>query len=613
LPSGDEQAPPGAVEPGAELIQSMLARAVEVQQGDQRELTAAVGEMRAQLMRMSQELAELRLRPPTDETPDAQLNTVTVEMREAVRFLSERLDGVTRMVALRGEELADVRTALTAIDAHVRSQAEAVGVLSAGMQGIPAYGERVVSLQDAVAIVHQQLIGIEASIEATESTALGSRFNGLDAALAALRVDDVGGRLGSMEATAASMAERLAGIDAGQTVQADAIAQLRALAVELHNGVVGLHARIDPVAEDITAIGSGVTGLVEGSADGAALDSRISESVSSAVKSTEERLIAHIDEAIVVLAETLLRRIGAGSPVVAATVADTGAETPWAEFSAGGAAYTEAGTDDVRGTEFVGIDPEFAGIDPEAGDGAWAEGGGQADAATDEDVDSAAADESIEVSSGYDAPSIGDTTTSGLPDGDLDADGDDIDDDADEGAAESGEPWLGGTPDDDDDDGAAGDNDWAGGNADDDTGERDETDFDDADDESTSDTADYVWSSADYDPDTYRGDIVAAEDDDGVGDDTLIPRPPLQADDALEDDAGPAVPDWMAAASEVPDSTVESLTSPDETAADTEPERPETPASAAATQPDPPDVSERDPADPTISLDAPRKRWWRRG
>src|SRR4051812_30677391 len=138
------------------MLQSMLSRAVEGQVADQRELTNAVADMRNQLMRLSQELAGLRVRP-ADETSDAQNNAVTVEMREAVRFLSERLDGVTRMVAQRGEELADIRTALTAIDAHVRSQAETIGVLSSGLQALPSYGERVSILQDNLQILHRQL------------------------------------------------------------------------------------------------------------------------------------------------------------------------------------------------------------------------------------------------------------------------------------------------------------------------------------------------------------------------------------------------------------------------------------------------------------------------
>ena len=171
----------------------MLARAAEEQLGEQRELASAIGDIRNQLMRMSQELAEMRVRPP-DETVDAQINHVTVEMREAVRFLSERLDGVTRMVAQRGEDLADIRTALTAIDTHVRSQAETIGVLSAGLQALPSYGERVSALQDNVQVLHQQLVGIEGS--------LAARPDG---------DDNYAERLESIESSIAPLAQRLDG------------------------------------------------------------------------------------------------------------------------------------------------------------------------------------------------------------------------------------------------------------------------------------------------------------------------------------------------------------------------------------------------------------------
>ena len=138
-----------------------------------------------------------------DEASDAQNNTVTVEMREAVRFLSERLDGVTRMVAQRGEELADIRTALTAIDAHVRSQAETIGVLSDGLQALPSYGERVSVLQDNLQVLHRQLVGIEESLGQSDGDEkLGERLAAIESAVTPL------GQSAAMRSVTACRVER---------------------------------------------------------------------------------------------------------------------------------------------------------------------------------------------------------------------------------------------------------------------------------------------------------------------------------------------------------------------------------------------------------------------
>jgi hypothetical protein len=374
--SGDEST--------SDLLQSMLSRAVEGQLGDQRELTSAVGDMRTQLMRLSQELAEMRVRPAGEDNADAQLNNVTVEMREAVRFLSERLDGVTRMVAQRGEELADIRTALTAIDAHVRSQAETIGVLSAGLQALPSYGERVSVLQDNLQVLHRQLVGIEGALAATEDNTVGERLSSIEAALASSKDDhQVLHRLTAIEAGLAApsddhgVAERLAAIESSVapligrldevsdtgTAQSALLSQLQTSTSQLHLAVTGLQSRVDPIAEDITAIGSEVTGLVEGSADGAALDSRVSESVSQAVRETEHRLMAHIDEAVVALAQTLLKRRmpSAASQITGTPIVETPpAAPPVAEPVAAGA---EEPADDQGGDD-EGGDAAHAALTP---------------------------------------------------------------------------------------------------------------------------------------------------------------------------------------------------------------------------------------------------------
>jgi hypothetical protein len=318
--AGGQSSAPGG-QSNADLIQSMLSRAVEGQVSEQREMTTALGEIRSQLLRMSQELAQMRMRSPQDEATDAQINTVTVEMREAVRFLSERLDGVTRMVAQRGEDLADIRTALTAIDAHVRSQAETIGVLSAGLQALPSYGERVSVLQDNLQTLHQQLAGIEQTLAAAPS----DDGNGeVVARLAALEAS-LGSVVESAQSAVAPVVERLNAFDDGGEAHAALLSQVQSSASQLQQAIAGLHNRIDPLADDLSTIGAEITGLVESAADGAVLDSRITESVNDAVRGTEQRLKEHVDEAVLALAQTLLKPRGAGTAASPAESADAGA------------------------------------------------------------------------------------------------------------------------------------------------------------------------------------------------------------------------------------------------------------------------------------------------
>jgi hypothetical protein len=271
------------------MLRSMLSRAVEDQLVDQHEIASLMSDMRSQLMRFGQEIAGLRAHGPRDDSSDAQINSVTVELREAVRFLSERIDGVTRMVAQRGEDLADIRGALTAVDAHVRSQAETIGLLSAGLQSLPSYGEQISVLADNLAIVHRQLVAIDVAVNAA----------------------------------AAPSEDRLSAIEAS-------VMPLAATMSELTAAVASVRAQVEPLASDVTAIGGHVTGLVEGTADGAALDSRVRESVSTAIQLTEQRLIEHIDEAVFALAQTLLKRrpVSIATPVAEPAAAEPAMDEP---------------------------------------------------------------------------------------------------------------------------------------------------------------------------------------------------------------------------------------------------------------------------------------------
>jgi hypothetical protein len=339
---------PADSESTADMLRSMLSRAVEDQLVDQHEIAGAMGDIRAQLMRVGQEIADLRVHQPRDESSDAQINSVTVEMREAVRFLSERIDGVTRMVAQRGEDLADIRGALTAVDAHLRSQAETIGMLSAGLQSLPSYGEQVSSLQDNVAIVHRQLVGIEGAITAAADRPGDVRLTSIETSMVAL-----GAQFGEVTDVSAAQAASVSEVQG-------TLSEVQRTMAELQGTLVALQGRIEPLASDITSIGGNVAGLLEGTADGAALDSRVRESVSAAMRATEQRMIAHVDEAVLALAQTLLKR----RPVsIANPVGDVAAVEP--SPSDGVVADAEVDSDVSRFDQVVptGSDTGFEDID----------------------------------------------------------------------------------------------------------------------------------------------------------------------------------------------------------------------------------------------------------
>jgi hypothetical protein len=200
---------------------------------------AALVDIRNQVIRLGQEVHALRTEQPA-QSPDA-MNAVTAELREAVRFLAERLDGVARMVAQRGEELADTRGALGAIDAHVRSQAETIGVLTTGMQALPTYGQQVSALQDSITALQQRIGNFEGG--------LGQRLGGIEQALARPPDAAVSERLSAIEGMLGPLAQRLA------QAHSDHAASLQALHSKLEMLAAGTQAALaQPVAVDDTAL-----------------------------------------------------------------------------------------------------------------------------------------------------------------------------------------------------------------------------------------------------------------------------------------------------------------------------------------------------------------------
>jgi hypothetical protein len=355
---------------------------------------AALVDIRNQVIRLGQEVAALRAEPP--QGSDA-MNSVTAELREAVRFLAERLDGVARMVAQRGEELADTRGALGAIDAHVRSQAETIGVLTTGMQALPTYGQQVSGVQESINALQQRLGNIEGS--------LGQRLGGIEQAVARPADASIAERLSALEGMLGPLAQRLAQAHNDHAASLQALhgkvesiaagtqAALAQPATLDESAMAALEPKLAGLASDIQSLRSDVAAVVaaRGSSDapGAPVDlaplamqitqlsgevqslrsdvaavvaaragaegsdaaaiapvdlspisaklSELSEQltviasapraetasagagadvdVDGAIGAAEQRIMAHVDDAIVALAQTLLGRAGTVAPV----------------------------------------------------------------------------------------------------------------------------------------------------------------------------------------------------------------------------------------------------------------------------------------------------------
>lgn len=315
-PAGGGETPGASEVRTSDRLQSMLAQAVEGQQSEQRELVGALTDMRNQVLRLGQEIAAIRTGGPGGSGADpAALNAVTVELREAVRFLSERLDGVTRMVAQRGEELADVRAALSAVDAHVRSQTETIGVLSQGLQALPSYGERVSALHDAIGAVHNRLAALETTVaQSADPAGIDRRLAGIEAAIRPLgeQVAESRQAAGNHAASLAEASARIA--EQAQALQAHS-SSLDALHERVRAIAEGTQAAlaVPPVFDESTIAGleaklSAISAEVANLARRDSAPAPDPEAFAAAVREVEQRLRAHVDDAVIALAEILVRR-----------------------------------------------------------------------------------------------------------------------------------------------------------------------------------------------------------------------------------------------------------------------------------------------------------------
>jgi hypothetical protein len=240
---------PGSGTPMSERMQALLSRAVEDQLSEQRQVANAMTEVRNHLAHLGAELQQLRATAggAADEEIQRQVAGVAADVREAIRVLSERLDGVAGMVQQRGTDLAELRGV---IDSELRPRVD----------------------------------GVDAAMRD-----LRSAFTGIGS-----RVADLPGRQ-EIETMLARAAEGSGRVD-------ERLESMQGWIEEVHEGLfgeTGVHPRVQALVEQAAE-------APETSDED--LGARIDEAVRSAVSASEKRITAHVDEAVLALAEALLRK-----------------------------------------------------------------------------------------------------------------------------------------------------------------------------------------------------------------------------------------------------------------------------------------------------------------
>src|SRR3954451_24564723 len=129
--------------PMSERMQSLLSRAAEDQISEQRQIASVLTDLRAQMQRITNDLAALREQTQTGGGSDAALSTVSADVREAVRLLGERIDGVARLVQQRGSDLAELRGLIEQVHGAIGGQGQALSGLNSGLTSLPAFGEQI--------------------------------------------------------------------------------------------------------------------------------------------------------------------------------------------------------------------------------------------------------------------------------------------------------------------------------------------------------------------------------------------------------------------------------------------------------------------------------------
>ncbi|MBV9368543.1 MAG: hypothetical protein JO074_01835 [Frankiales bacterium] len=372
---------PGSGAPMADRMQSLLSQAVEDQRSEQRQIAVALTEVRGQLARLSGELEALRSAPGGGSAggSDEAVATLSRDVREAVRMLAERLDAVGRSVQERGADIAEMKVAVEDLHSAVRGHTNALAGVTQALAAVPAVGERVGGLQDNLVSLHERLAGLEevaASVDRLglriesadqDMRELRSAFTGMASRMAELpsrsdlgaagaqsteSLDLVAGRLARVESAipellaridavrehvlsvpagddaapsggvaAAEVAERLDAVEAALVVLTE---QLTAEPDPAEAGAEAADDGPDPLAEQLADLHEGLFGEdgIAARLEGVAVDEdALNARIAAAVAESEQRVSAHMDEAVLALAEALFKSGRRSARVAAAPVA----------------------------------------------------------------------------------------------------------------------------------------------------------------------------------------------------------------------------------------------------------------------------------------------------
>jgi len=359
---------PGSGAPMADRMQSLLSQAAEDQRSEQRQLAAALTEVRGQLARISSEIEALRSAPGggggAGGSADEALAVVSRDLREAVRMLAERLDAVGRSVQERGADIAEMKIAVEDLHSAVRGHTNALAGVNQALAAVPAVGERVGGLQDNLTSLHERLVGLEEVAAAVDRVGLRiesadqdlrelrSAFTGVASRMAELpsradltasgaqsaeSLDVVAGRLARVESAIPELFARLdalrehrpagggepgpAGEPGAPVADGEVIARLDAVEAALVVLTEQLTAEPEPAADgDDGSVAEQLAELTEGlfgedglaaRLDGLVVDEdALNDRVAAAVAESERRLSTHMDEAVLALAEALFRTGG---------------------------------------------------------------------------------------------------------------------------------------------------------------------------------------------------------------------------------------------------------------------------------------------------------------
>lgn len=316
---------------------------------------------------------------PADEA----VATLSRDLREAVRMLAERLDAVGRSVQERGADIAEMKVAVEDLHSAVRAHTNALTGVNQALAAVPAVGERVGGLQDNLTSLHDRLAGLEEVAAAVDRLGLRiesadqdlrelrSAFTGMASRMAELpsradlgaaaapsteSLDVVAGRLARVESAIPELLSRIDALrehvatpgprpdgeagagpapDGGRgdevvsrldAVEAALVVLTEQLTAEPEpmDGAAEVEDEgPDPLAEQLAELHEGLFGEdgIAARLDGVGVDEdALNERVAAAVADSERRLSAHMDEAVLALAEALFRtsrRPARATPVAA--------------------------------------------------------------------------------------------------------------------------------------------------------------------------------------------------------------------------------------------------------------------------------------------------------